>query len=139
MVHPGNPVICISTGTAIVIDYCAENTFFGGAILPGIRLQLLSLNRGTAALPDFGGSVPVEIPPLPGASTEQCIIGGVVRGAAAAINGIVAGYGDQHQGRRPFILATGGDWPMIAPLVNFNYIAVPDQTLIGIAGSLDCT
>lgn len=137
-VHPGKSVVCVSVGTAIVVDYVADNTFFGGAILPGIKLQLASLHQGTDALPDCGSAASIEIPSLPGASTEQCIIGGVVRGVAAAICGIVAGYGDQQQDRRPHVISTGGDWPLVAPLVNFDYTAVPDQTLIGIARSLCC-
>jgi type III pantothenate kinase len=132
-VYPGRPVICISCGTAIVIDYIADATFFGGAILPGIRLQLSSLHMGTDALPDLRDANAVQIPLLPGGSTHSCMFGGVVRGAAAAIRGIVAGYAARQPARPPVICATGGDWPVLAPLIAIECIAVPDMTLVGVA------
>jgi type III pantothenate kinase len=132
---PGRAVIIVSAGTAITIDYIADRTFYGGAILPGIGLQLQSLHHSTDALPGVGSDT-TEVPSLPGSSTENCILGGVLHGTAAAISGIIAAYRKRTAPRRPLILTTGGDWQVLSRLVDFKCRTIPDLTLIGAACSL---
>jgi type III pantothenate kinase len=130
--HPDAPVIIISAGTAIVIDYVAGDVFHGGAIIPGIGLQFRSLHHGTDALPAVAGFSAGNAPRLPGASTEACIAGGVLHGAAGAIERIVAAYRALNAAT-PRIIATGGDWPSISPLVSFQHDTLPHLTLTGAA------
>lgn len=129
---PGRVLVIVSAGTAVTIDYIGEGIFCGGAILPGVGLQMQSLHRYTDALPLVKTNA-VDVPSLPGASTEHCILGGVIRGTAAAISDIVSGYCRQAAPRRPLILATGGDWQLLSRLIDFNHRTIPDLTLIGAA------
>ncbi len=126
------PVIIISAGTAITVDYVADRIFNGGAILPGISLQLKSLHLFTDALPELSRKIN-KIPDLPGKSTEECILGGVLHGTANAINGIVERYRKRAYPARPVILTTGGEWKTLAELVGFKSRFVPHMTLIGAA------
>jgi type III pantothenate kinase len=133
----GRPVIIISAGTAIVVDYMAGNTYYGGAILPGVRLQFESLHHATDALPLIDVKEDVSVPSLPAGSTKTCITGGVLRGCAAAISGIVAGYAALNPAPAlPAVICTGGDWELLCTLVDFKGTYLPDMTLIGTAQSL---
>lgn len=134
------PVIIISAGTALVIDLIADGEFLGGAILPGLRLQLESLHSGTDALPLIKVLHGAAIPALPATATRECMTGGVVRGAAAAVEKCIALYSEPYSdGSRPLVIATGGDWELLAPCISGPAIRfVPDATLIGIARSLPC-
>ena len=134
---PGRAITIIGAGTAIVVDLVADRTFYGGAILPGIRLQFESLHRATDALPLVAVSGSMEIPRLPAHSTRDCIAGGIVRGCAAALDALVAGYAAEDPAAVDrTVLATGGDWELLAPLVKFKCTVIPDMTLAGIALSL---
>jgi type III pantothenate kinase len=130
-VHRGSNTAVVSAGTAITVDYLAGgSTFLGGAILPGVDLQLSSLHSGTAALPRVspsGGEVRV-----PGTSTEECMRGGVLFGAAGAIERILEEYRRIEGGPR-VVVATGGAWPLIEPYMTTPCEHVPDATLIGAA------
>ncbi len=132
------PVIIISAGTALVIDLIADGVFQGGAILPGVRLQLESLHNGTDALPLAEVVQGTAIPALPATATRKCMTGGVVRGAAAAVEKCIDLYTARYaDGSRPVVIATGGDWELLAPCISGPVIRyVPDATLIGIACSL---
>jgi type III pantothenate kinase len=132
-VHPHAPVVIISAGTAVVVDHVAANAFYGGAILPGLGLQFRSLHHGTDALPDVAYDSGGGAPALPAASTGACIAGGVLYGLTGAIERIVAMYRAMNPDNPPRVIATGGDWPAISPLVNFTHDAVPAMTLIGAA------
>ena len=121
-----------------MIDLLADGIFYGGAILPGIRLQLESLHRGTGVLPQVDLSPDAAVPSLPAMSTEECITGGVVRGCAAVVEKLLAVYSERYSADvRPIVIATGGDWPLLAELIAGPEIRhVPEATLIGIARAL---
>jgi type III pantothenate kinase len=128
-VFPGKNVCIIDAGTAVTVDYLsAADGFLGGAILPGLATQMGSLHKATAALPALKPSL--AAPRFPGKSTEECIGAGVVLGVAGAVSFIVerlkamAGEGMQ-------IMTCGGEWPLIAPWVDFSFLHAPDCTLIG--------
>ena len=80
----------VSFGTAVTIDLVDdEGTLLGGAILPGIELQLRCLHEHTAALP----RVNPGFPQLPyGRNTVEAMQTGVCRGLAGAVREIVEGY-----------------------------------------------
>jgi len=121
--------IVVDFGTAITVDLIDdEGTFLGGAILPGIDMQLRSLHENTAALP----SITPGVPDLPyGRSTEQAMQTGVCRGVAGAVRELVEGYAS-HLCRWPQTVATGGDLAFIKPYVSFVDSFVTDLTLRGV-------
>lgn len=118
----------INFGTAVTVDMVDdEGVFLGGAILPGLRLQLHSLQEHTAQLPQ----VEPGFPELPyGRNTAEAIQTGVCRGLAGAVRGLVEGYAT-HLNRWPQAVASGGDAPLMAPHCDFLDTVVRDLTLRG--------
>lgn len=119
----------VSFGTAVTIDLVDdEGVFLGGAILPGVQLQMLSLHEHTALLPQ----VEPGLPELPyGRNSVEAIQTGVCRGLAGAVRGIVEGYAT-HLNRWPQVVATGGDAALMMPLCDFIDTWATDLTLRGI-------
>ena len=80
----------VSFGTAVTIDLVDDDgTLLGGAILPGIALQMRALHEFTAALPEATPGFP-ELPF--GRNTIEAIQTGVCRGLVGAVREIVEGY-----------------------------------------------
>jgi type III pantothenate kinase len=120
----------VSFGTAVTVDLVDDDgTFLGGAILPGLRMQLRALHEYTAQLPE----VSPEFPELPyGRNTTEAIQGGVCRGLTGAVRALVEAYAT-HLNRWPQAIATGGDAALLAPYCDFLDNIVSDLTLRGIA------
>lgn len=121
--------IVVDFGTAVTVDLVNDDgVFVGGAILPGLRLQLQALHERTAVLP----SVEPALPEVPyGRNTMEAIQTGVCRGLAGAVRGIVEGYATALN-RWPQVVATGGDLEFMAPLCDFLDTAVKHLTLRGV-------
>jgi len=119
----------VSFGTAVTIDLVDnEGVFLGGAILPGVQMQMLSLHEHTAMLPQAEPGLP-ELPY--GRTSVEAIQTGVCRGLAGAVRGIVEGYAT-HLNRWPQVVATGGDAALLMPLCDFIDTWTTDLTLRGI-------
>jgi type III pantothenate kinase len=116
-------------GTAVTVDLIDdEGSLLGGAILPGLRMQLRALHEHTAALPEVRPGVPEK--PY-GRNTTEAIQTGVCRGIAGAVRGIVEGYATSLN-RWPQVVATGGDAEFMAPLCDFIDTLVAHLTLRGV-------
>ncbi len=105
----GSPCIAVDFGTATTLTAVdAKGEFAGGAILPGIDLQIRSLNQGTAQLPE----VPVEMPDSAlGKNTVTAIQAGVVKGHLSAVQGLLLDVCAElgiKPGQEPPIACTGG-------------------------------
>jgi type III pantothenate kinase len=106
--HHGAPLIVVDLGTATTVDAVdAGGAFVGGAILPGLKLALASLSRGTAQLPEVRLSVPAQ---AIGTDTASAIRSGVVLGHLGAIRELVERFSAElaPDTRRPAVVATGG-------------------------------
>ncbi|MBI4716531.1 MAG: type III pantothenate kinase [Planctomycetes bacterium] len=119
----------VDFGTAVTVDLVDDaGTLLGGAILPGLLLQLRSLHEHTAQLPLATPGIP-ELPY--GRNTLDAMRVGVCRGLAGAVRGIVEGYATSLK-RWPQVVATGGDLSFLAPHCDFLDTLVQDLTLSGI-------
>jgi len=120
----------IDFGTATTVDLVNDDgEFLGGAILPGVHLQLRALADHTALLPD----VQPGFPELPyGRNTTEAMQTGVCRGMAGAVRNIVEGYATSLN-HWPQVVATGGDVELLSEHCDFLDILVKDLTLHGIA------
>lgn len=128
---PGKNVIVIDCGTAITLDMVnSKGEFVGGAILAGVEAQLKILHSSTGTLPLI--TTPVHKIQFPGTSTVSCMQVGTSYGIAGAMNLLVRNYRQDVEGEC-IVLATGGAWHVTETLVDFDFIAVPDLTLIGTA------
>ncbi len=107
------PCVAVDLGTAITFDVMAlrggRPVFVGGSIAPGLSTMSQSLSQKTALLPSISLSgIPCALAQnTVGAMQSGCLFGcaGVVRELLRVIS--------EELGCRPFVLATGGDAPLI--------------------------
>ncbi|MEI8134855.1 MAG: type III pantothenate kinase [bacterium] len=101
------PVIVISFGTATTIDFVSKKgEYLGGMITLGIASTAKALASTTSLLPE----VELQFPPhLIGRSTVESIQSGILFGAVAMIDGIVAKIQTEaFDAEAPIVIATGG-------------------------------
>jgi len=121
--------VVVDFGTAVTVDLIDDDGVFrGGAILPGLRLQLRALHDMTARLP-------LVEPAFPeagyGRNTAEAMQVGVCRGLAGAVRWIIEGYATTLS-RWVQVVATGGDLAFMAPHCDFIDTRVPHLVLRGI-------
>ncbi len=122
-------VAVASFGTAITIDCVNDKgVFLGGAILPGLRISLVSLAENTSALPEVQLESAVE---CPGRDTKGAMNAGVIFGAVGALREIVERFATK-LGRWPELILTGGDANIIRTHCDFADAVVPDLLIMGI-------
>jgi type III pantothenate kinase len=126
----GKACVVVDAGTAITIDCCNDNgDFLGGAIAPGVGLQLSSLHDKTAQLP----TVTFRAPTGPfGTTTESAILQAVYYGVRGMVKELTENYATE-LGEWPEIIATGGDAPKLFEGWELIHAIAPDLTLYGIA------
>lgn len=129
--RPGRDTLIIDAGTALKFDLVtADETFYGGSIAPGLNMRLRALHAFTGRLPL------VELPtadatiPLVGDSTTGSLLSGVVNGAVAEIEGLLAHYQVQYPGMG--VLLTGGDAAFLAARLSKRIFVVPELVLLGL-------
>jgi type III pantothenate kinase len=102
----GWPILAIDGGTALTITGAdATQVLIGGAILPGLGLQMRSLHEGTARLPLV--ALPTELPILWAKETETAIQSGIVWTAIAGLNAIIEQWCHSYPNSK--VVLTGGD------------------------------
>jgi type III pantothenate kinase len=102
----GYPVLVIDAGTALTFTGAdADKQLIGGAILPGLGLQLKSLAGNTAALPAI--QLVPKLPPRWAKQTSAAIESGVVYTVLAGIQDFMTDW--RHQFPDSQIALTGGD------------------------------
>lgn len=102
----GLPVLVIDAGTAITLTAADPNKcLFGGAILPGVRLQLQSLAQRTANLPLVPTSA--TLPQRWALNTPEAIASGIFYTLLAGIKDFVEAWRQQFEGS--CVVLTGGD------------------------------
>lgn len=129
------PAIVVDVGTAVTFDVLSEKKeFLGGIIMPGVNMQLKSLAVGTSKLPEIE---PKESPYAIGNDTETCILAGVVRGTAAAIDGLLKQCIDE-LGDCKTIVLTGGQAELISQYMKHS-VSIKDKnwTMLGIKKMYD--
>ena len=105
------PAIIVDVGTAITLDVVSkEGTFIGGVIMPGINMALEALSEKTSKLPKIE---PKESKKAIGDDTESCILSGVIRGNACAIDGLAVQI-EQELGENVQIILTGGQAELVS-------------------------
>ncbi|OLP17122.1 pantothenate kinase [Leptolyngbya sp. 'hensonii'] len=102
----GWPVLVIDAGTSLTFTGASrDHQFKGGAILPGLRLQLRSLAVKTAQLPEV--QLGDQLPSRWGHNTPDAIRSGVVYTVLAGVREFVQAW--QQQFSNGAIVLTGGD------------------------------
>ena len=102
----GWPILVIDAGTAITFTGAnVQKKIVGGAILPGLRLQLSSLARRTAMLPSI--DIPVKLPPRWAKQTTTAIESGVIYTILAGMKNYIVSWLEEFPDSK--IVLTGGD------------------------------
>ncbi|WP_233744670.1 pantothenate kinase [Leptodesmis sichuanensis] len=105
----GSPVLVIDAGTALTFTAADENHhLLGGAILPGLRLQLAALSQNTAALPH--SPLPTSHSPLPphwSLTTPEAIASGILHTLLAGIRDFLNHWWKRYPAGQ--VMMTGGD------------------------------
>ena len=126
----GSACIVVDAGTAITVDVCNDaGEFLGGAIAPGVAMQLDALHEKTARLPRFEFEVPKG---AIGENTRQAILQGVFHGIRGMVKELAEAYATE-LGQWPDLIATGGDAPRLFEGWELVHAVSPDLTLYGIA------
>ncbi len=129
----GNGCVVVDAGTAITIDCCNDRgEFLGGAIAPGLRLQLEALHEKTALLPELKTNEFTVPRGHFGQNTRDAIQHGVYHGIRGMVKELVENYATD-LGRWPEIIATGGDAAVLFGGWELIHAISPDLTLYGIA------
>jgi type III pantothenate kinase len=127
----GKACVVVDAGTAITVDVCNDaGEFLGGAIAPGIRLQLDALHEKTAKLPRIETLEPPRGPV--GISTQEAILAGIYHGVRGMVKELVENYATE-LGNWPELIATGGDAEVLFKDWELVHAIAPDLTLYGIA------
>ena len=105
----GLPTLVIDAGTALTFTGVdQEFSLVGGAILPGLGLQLRTLANQTAALPQV--ELPSQLPPRWAIGTSAAIESGVIYTILAAVKDFINSWWETFPESK--IVLTGGDSAM---------------------------
>lgn len=105
----GWPTLVIDAGTALTFTAGLEHQLVGGAILPGMQLQLKALAQNTGALPRV--SLPETLPARWAKTTIGAIQSGIVYTALATIQDYCHHWTSQYP--HSSVILTGGDGEML--------------------------
>jgi type III pantothenate kinase len=122
----GYPVLVIDAGTALTFTGAdAHRQLIGGAILPGLGLQLKSLTRGTAALPTT--QLPTQLPPRWAMQTASAIESGVIYTLLAGMRDFLEDWQSQFPDSR--IALTGGDSLVLVSYLQSQFPEIARQLI----------
>ncbi len=129
----GVALLVVGVGTALTLDLLSpRGRHAGGAIIPAPQLMVSSLLEQTSGIrrrAQGGGSARQS---LFARSTSDGIAQGAAFAAAATIDRAV-GEAALDLGRRALVVMTGGQAPLVRPLVKSHCVEVADLTLRGLA------
>ena len=126
----GKACVVVDAGTAVTVDVCNDaGEFLGGAIAPGVAVQLDALHEKTAKLPRAEFAAPTE--PF-GKNTAGAIQQGVYHGIRGMVKELVENYATE-LATWPDLIATGGDANALFDGWDLVHAISPDLTLYGIA------
>ncbi len=126
----GKGCLVVDAGTAVTVDCCSDKgEFLGGAIAPGVRLQLDALHTGTASLPTVELAAPAG---TFGEDTASAIQQGVYHGIRGLVQHMAEAFA-LDLGVWPEVIATGGDAEVLFEGWELVHSVSPDLTLHGIA------
>lgn len=122
----GYPVLVIDSGTAMTFTGAdANKQLIGGAILPGLGLQLQSLAQKTAALP--ATKLPQKLPQRWAKDTPTAIESGVVYTVLAGIRDFILDWLYQFPDSK--IALTGGDSEVLMSYIQVQFPEIASQLI----------
>lgn len=121
------PILVIDAGTALTYTGAiSPEQCVGGAILPGLGLQLRSLTQSTAALPPVPS--PNTLPPRWALETPAAIQSGILHTLLSGIIDFIQAWLAEHPTSN--IVLTGGDAAILHPLLVLKCQSQPQTSTI---------
>ena len=134
------PLIVVDAGSAVTVDHVTANreghpVFGGGAIYPGIRLQLGALQTGTEGLKQTsqssGGIDQRQSATLrPGKYTDQAIRLGILAAVVGGVERLRDDYFECEDSGH--LIVTGGDGPVISEILRPKHESIEHLVCLGI-------
>ncbi len=126
----GKGCVIVDAGTAVTVN-CINDAgeFLGGAIAPGVAVQLEAMHRATAKLPQITLERPTSVFAT---NTEQAMRQGVYHGIRGLVKELVENYATE-LGYWPDLIATGGDAAALFEGWDLVHAVAPDLLLYGVA------
>ncbi len=126
------PLIVMQVGSAMTVDLVREDeTFAGGAILPGVPMMLRLLGQAADLLPEIDVEDLTDLPQLPGKNTEQAMLCGTSSALIGGAQHLVDRYRETYGEQTPVILS-GGDGNRLLLHIPAPVHTVPDLVLHGL-------
>lgn len=127
------PLAVLDMGTATTITVVDNNlSILGTIIIPGLRTSLNALCSSAAQLSDIPLDGNLE---LIGRDTRASISSGVLNGSAYMIDGFIRNIreelGLKESGTSLSLVATGGLFPLVRPLLRNKFLYSETLTLLG--------
>lgn len=117
----GCPHLVIDAGTALTFTGVdRDRALIGGAILPGLGLQIQSLAQKTAELPRI--ILPSNLPTRWAHNTPEAIASGIVYTVLAGINNFITDWQQKYPDSK--LILTGGDGELL-----LNYLQLPTEII----------
>jgi type III pantothenate kinase len=125
--HWGFPTLVIDTGTALTFTGANANcSLVGGAILPGLGLQLATLQVKTGQLPHVSPSQ--NLPHRYAVNTQEAIQSGVIYTLLAGMRDFIESWwGDFPQSS---VVITGGDRQILYHYLQLQYPAIAKNLIV---------
>lgn len=121
----------IDAGSALTLDVVNESKkHLGGYIVPGLNMMKQSLGFQTAQVQVGSSAAQLRSLSL-GQSTTDCVEAGTLLSAIALIEAVFENEAKQLEKCQVYI--TGGDAGLIAGLLSFKCVIIPDLVLRGLA------
>ncbi|MGL5942100.1 MAG: pantothenate kinase [Waterburya sp.] len=119
--------LVIDGGTALTFTGVDKNKHLqGGAIVPGLYSQLITLKQKTAELPKI--NLPDILPPRWALDTEQAIASGIIYTAIAGINSYILDWLQRFPNSQ--VIFTGGDAKLLSKYLHLQFPAIAKRTII---------
>lgn len=124
------PIFIVDMGTSTTVSVVGrDGSFLGGMIIPGLRVSVDALSAMASQLPL---NISLETPDkMIGTNTLSCMRSGVLYGAAAMLDGLVARV-EKELGEPVTAVATGGLGRLVVPLCRRAFSYDPDLLIKGL-------
>jgi type III pantothenate kinase len=124
----GFPVLTIDAGTALTFTGAdGDRMLVGGAILPGLGLQLQSLAQKTANLPQVEAQNVLSLPPRWALNTPESIQSGIIYTIIAGVRDFIAAWWQKFP--ESHVVLTGGDGKLLLGYLRSRFPEIASQVI----------
>lgn len=121
--------LIIDLGTATKYIYCANNTFYGVSIAPGVSVSMKAMVSSAALLPNIELVKPNKII---GTNTISCMQSGIMYSSAASVDGMINRIKKEINKPDIKVIATGGLSKLIIPICENEIMLEENLTMKGL-------